>query len=92
MAVTATFPSRDITLTKSGIVVTIPADWLVSDSMAAQRAGKGDASRTNLALIQRVCRFNGEQLTMTDIEERLTGKDWLQLQGEFFGDEDEGNG
>lgn len=80
--------TRDLTLNRSGIVVTIPDDWTVTDSLAAQRAGRGDPTRINLALIQRVVRFNGEQWTITDIEQRVSGKDFIQLQGELFADDD----
>lgn len=84
---------RNVTLSRSRVVTSIPSDWEVADTLAAQRHGKGDPSLTNLALIQRTVKFGGEHWTITDIEQRLTGRDILQLQSEFFGDEDAaGNG
>lgn len=87
------YAARDITLKRSKVVVTVPEDWHVQDSQAAQRFAKGDASLVTLALIQRVCKFDGETWPIDQIEEDISGKDWLQLQGEFYGDEeDEKNG
>ncbi|MDR6952680.1 hypothetical protein J2X65_002039 [Ancylobacter sp. 3268] len=83
------FSRRDITLKRSKVVVSIPDDWNVADSTAAQKYAKGDGPKFQLALMQRVCRFNGETWTLADIQERIKGKDYLQLTGEFFGDEDE---
>ena len=44
-----------------------------------------------LALIQRVCLFNGERWTIGQIEEAINGRDYFQLLGEFFGNEEEDN-
>ncbi|MCJ8142970.1 hypothetical protein MKI84_08575 [Ancylobacter sp. A5.8] len=83
------FPTRKHTLTRSKIEVTIPEDWHVSDTQAAQRYGKGDVPKTQMALIQRVCRFNGETWTAADIAEKITGKDYNELIGELYGDDDD---
>lgn len=83
------FPVRNHTLSRSKIVVGIPSDWLVSDTQAAQRYGKGDPVKTNLALVQRVCTFDGAKWPIADIQSKLTGKDYTELLGEVFGDDDE---
>ena len=84
-----TVKTRQHTLTRSGIVVTIPDDWTVADTQYAQRHGKGDGPKTNMALIQRTCRFSGETWTLGDIEEKLGGKDYMELLGELFGGDDD---
>lgn len=89
---TPRYPSRTIALSRSKISVSIPQDWHISDTMAAQRYGKGDPVKTNLALIQRVCLFDGARLSVDQIEEKISGKDWLQLLGEFFSDDEDGVG
>lgn len=86
------FPTRDITLERSKITVTIPEDWHISDAQAAQRASKGDGSRMQLLLMQRVCLFNFERWTLTEIEEKIKGKDFMQLLGEFYSDDEDGEG
>jgi len=89
-AVTLTkYKTREITLPRSKIVVSVPEDWHVSDTNASQRYGKGDVPRTNLALAQRVCLFNGAKWTIEDIEEKISGRDWLKLIGELYTDEDD---
>lgn len=82
------FPTREHTLPRSKIVVTIPSDWLVSDTQASQRYGKGDVVKTQISLVQRVCLFNGEKWSISDIEAKITGKDYTELLGEVYGDGD----
>ncbi|CAA0086888.1 Uncharacterised protein [Starkeya nomas] len=90
------FPTRLHTLSRSKVVVTIPADWHVSDTQASQRYGKGDVVKTQAALLQRVCLFNGEKWPIDDIQTKITGKDYTELLGELYSDEEaegaEGNG
>lgn len=85
------FATRDVALKRSGVTVSIPEDWHMSDTQAAQRYGAGDSAKTNMALIQRVCLFNGEKWKIADMQDRITGKDWMQLLGEIYGDDDEAN-
>lgn len=84
--------TRDHKLSRSGIVVTLPEDWTVADTQASQRYGKGDAPKTNLALIQRTCLFNGEKWTIDDIQTRLGGRDYMELMGEFYGEDEDSAG
>lgn len=83
------FATRDVILQRSKIKVTIPEDWHISDTQAAQRLAAGKAGMMQLTLIQRVCLFNGEHWTVGQIEDAINGRDYLQLMGDFFGDEDE---
>lgn len=80
------FPTRMVTLPKSKIRVHIPDDFLVSDTAAAQRYGKGDMVKINRALFARCCRFNGETWRLDQLEERIQGRDWLFLCNEFYDD------
>ncbi|HEY9212057.1 MAG TPA: hypothetical protein VIQ29_04290 [Ancylobacter sp.] len=86
------FPTHEVTLKRSKIVATIPEDWHISDTTAAQRYGKGDVSKVNLFLIQRVCLFDGQKLTFDEITDKIKGKDFIQLQGELFGDDEDAEG
>lgn len=79
------FSTHDVVLERSQIKVTIPEDWHISDTQAAQRIAAGKAGMMQLALIQRVCLFNGERWTIGQIEEAINGRDYFQLLGEFFG-------
>jgi hypothetical protein len=83
------FPTRNFTLKHCGVVVTIPDNWLISDTNAAQRYGSGDIGKVNLMLAHRICLFNGEKWTISRIMDEITGKDWLILQGQLFGDADD---
>jgi len=85
------FATHDVVLERSQIKVTIPEDWHISDTQAAQRIAAGKAGMMQLALIQRVCLFNGERWTIGQIEEAINGRDYFQLLGEFFGNEEEDN-
>lgn len=89
VSITPRFAVREITLTRCGVKVTLPEDWTVEDSMKAQRYGKGDPTKTTLALMQAVCRFDGEKWTITDMMEKISGKDFIELQGAFYSDADE---
>ncbi|WP_150215167.1 hypothetical protein [Candidatus Tokpelaia sp.] len=79
------FPTREVVLEKSKIKVTIPDDWTLADSMAAQKAARKDTAKFPLYLAQRICLFNGERRAMAWIEDNIHGKDGLQLIGELFG-------
>ena len=80
------FSTREITLPRSKIKVAVPEDFLVSDTSAAQRYGKGDMVKVNLALFQRTCLFNGEKWRIDQISEAIKGRDWLYLCSEFYDD------
>lgn len=83
------YPTRNHTLSRSKVVVTIPEDWHVSDTQAAQRYGKGDPIKTNDALVQRVCLFNGTKWTIDDIKTKITGRDYSELMGELHSGPDD---
>lgn len=89
VTVTPKYPAREFTLKHCGVVVTIPDDWHVSDTNAAQRYGSGDIGKINLMLAHRVCLFNGQKWSISDIMEKISGKDWLTLQGQLFGGDDD---
>lgn len=81
------FATRAVILPRSKIKVHIPEDFHVSDTSAAQRYGKGDMVKTNLALFQRTCRFSdGEAWTIDQIRDAIKGRDWLFLCNEFYDD------
>jgi len=84
------YPAREITLERSGIKVSVPDDWAISDTVAAQRAAGKNAEKFQLYLMQRVCRFNGRRQSMDWIEDNIGGKDGLQLAGALFGDQEAG--
>ena len=94
------FATRAIILPRSKIKVHIPEDFQVADTSAAQRYGKGDMVKVNLALFQRTCRFGegGATWRIDQIQEAVKGRDWLHLCNEFYDDgsddagDDEGNG
>lgn len=83
------FATRDVALERSKITVTIPEDWHISDTQAAQRIAAGKPGLMQLALMQRVCMFNGQRWTISQIEDAINGRDYFQLLGEFFGDDEE---
>lgn len=83
------FPQRELVLNKSKIKVSVPDDWTLADSNAAQRAARKDTAKFPLYLAQRVCLFDGKRQTMGWIEENIHGKDGLQLIGALFGDDDD---
>lgn len=83
------FAARDVVLPRSKIKVTLPEDWHISDTQAAQRIAAGKPELLQLALFQRVCLFNGERWTIAQIEENINGRDYFELMGEFFGHENE---
>ncbi len=80
------FATEVITLPRSNICVHVPEDFTVKDITAAQRYSKGDATKVNLFMFARCCRFNGETWTMDRIREAVQGKDWLTLLTKFFDD------
>lgn len=86
---TPNFPTRELVLKRSGVTVTIPKDWTTRDTQEAQRYGAGDPAKINMALVQRVCRFDGKAWTMSDIQDRITGRDYMALLAELYSDDDE---
>lgn len=81
---------RTITLTKSGVVCTVPNFINHGLWMRAQRTAKGDVPKAQAAFVAEVVRFEGEKLTITDLAELVPAGDILQLIGEIFGDDDDG--
>ncbi|MEH6740502.1 MAG: hypothetical protein V7695_18455 [Sulfitobacter sp.] len=78
------------TLPKSGIEVQIPNFMNHGAWMLAQRQAKGDTAKAQAAFVVGTVRFEGEKLTMADVQDGLIdAKDMLFLIGEIFGDEDE---
>ncbi len=78
------------TLPQSGVKVEIPEFINHGSWMRAQRQAKGDVPRAQAAFILGVVTFEGEKLTMADLQEGLIdAKDMLFLIGEVFGDDDE---
>lgn len=89
-------PAREmgsITL-KNGVVVTYPLVVTTRDYMAAQKACK-EPHLLTVYMIQRLCQFDGKQLTVGDILD-LDLKTFTQVVKTFDKDEadgtDEGNG
>jgi len=84
---------KTIILKRSKITVIFDEDFAVADTIAAQKACGKNSSLFVLYLAQRIATFDGARLTMSEINERVGGKDYLQLAGEMLGDDkdDEGN-
>lgn len=77
-------------LPRSGIKVEIPEFINHGKWMQAQRQAKGDVPKAQAAFIISTVKFEGEKLTMADVQEGLIdAKDMLFLIGEIFGDDDE---
>lgn len=83
------YPTKEVFLKRSSVTVTIPQDWTVEDTMKSQAYGKGDPIKTTMALIQNLCRFNGEKWTITDIRDKITGRDFTLIQGEMYSDDED---
>lgn len=78
------------TLPQSGITVEIPKFLNHGAWMLAQRRAKGDTPKAHAAFIVGTVKFEGETLTMADIQDNLVeAKDMLFLIGEVFGDDDD---
>lgn len=78
------------TLPKSGISVEIPDFVNHGEWMKAQRQASGDVAKAQAAFVVGTVSFEGERLTMADIQAGLLdAKDMLFLIGEIFGDDDE---
>ena len=84
---------REITLRRSKIKVVYDEDFSTPAAIAAQKAAGKNSSMFTLYLAQRIATFDGKVLTMGDIQEKVRGKDFLQLTGEILGDgnDDEGD-
>lgn len=81
------------TLPRSGITVQIP-DFINHGAwMLAQRQAKGDVPKAQAAFIIGTVKFEGEKLTMADVQAGLLdAKDMLFLIGEVFGDDGDDEG
>lgn len=86
-------PLTTITLRKSGKVVTVPESYTTRELLAAQKAAGKDTTMVPVFLAQRLCLFDGAQITAGDILD-LPGADFAQIVSVLFAaDEDEsGNG
>lgn len=80
-----------VALKKSGITATIPKFINHGLWMKAQRIAKGDTARAQAAFVCETVLFEGEKLTITDLSELVPSADTLQLIGEIFGDDEEGD-
>ncbi|MDZ7822971.1 MAG: hypothetical protein U5K75_02295 [Ahrensia sp.] len=77
------------TLPQSGISVAIPTFINHGLWMAAQRQAQGDVAKAQAAFVISAVTFEGEKLTMADVQAGLLdAKDMLFLIGEVFGDGD----
>lgn len=85
--------SDETTLPRSGITVQIPNFLNHGAWMLAQRQAKGDVPKAQAAFIVGTVMFEGEKLTMADVQAGLIdAKDMLFLIGEIFGDDDNEGG
>ena len=85
--------SEETTLPRSGITVQIPNFLNHGAWMLAQRQAKGDVPKAQAAFIVGTVMFEGEKLTMADVQAGLIdAKDMLFLIGEIFGDDDDEDG
>ena len=69
------------------VEVTIPAHRPYEVMAQAQRRSKGKPDRATMLMVQAMARFDGERLTVADIEELLDGRDVTALVGAIFGDD-----
>ena len=77
-------------LPQSGVKVQIPEFINHGHWMRAQRQAKGDVPRAQAAFVVATVLFEGEKLTLADVNDGLIdAKDMLFLIGEIFGDDDE---
>jgi len=78
------------TLPQSGIKVEIPEFMNHGKWMVAQRQAKGDIPKAQAAIVVGSVLFEGEKLTMADVQAGLIdAKDMLFLISEIFGDDDD---
>lgn len=78
------------TLPQSDITVEIPNFINHGKWMLAQRQAKGDVPKAQAAFVLATVTFEGEKLTMADVQEGLIdAKDMLFLIAEIFGDDDD---
>ena len=78
---------QEVHLPSSGITATIPKFRPYSVFAKATRLAKGDASKATEIVIANLVRFDGQQLTRTDLA-LLPGTDMLLLQGVVMADMD----
>ena len=85
--------SRPETLPQSGIKVEIPRFMHHGKWMQAQRQAKGDTGKAQAAMVLNTVTFEGERLTMADLQAGLIdAMDMLFLIGEVFKDAEEEGG
>lgn len=83
--------TRDIPLTETGVVATIPNFINHGRWMKAQRLAGSDTPKAQAAFICDTVLFDGEKITLTDLAELVPAADTMTLLGEVFGgDKDEG--
>lgn len=82
--------ARSITLDESGIACTVP-NWINHGLwMRAQRVAKSDMPKAQAAFVCETVLFEGEKLTLTDLAELVPASDVMQLIGEVFGRDADG--
>lgn len=79
-----TFP-----LDECGVTASIPNFINHGLWMKAQRIAKGDTPKAQAAFICEAVLFDGEKLTITDLQELVPAGDTLSLIGEIFGKGDD---
>lgn len=77
------------TLPRSGVKVAIPQFINHGHWMKAQRQAGDDIAKAQGAFVVEVVRFEGEKLTMADLQ-FIDAKDMLFLIKEVFGDDEDG--
>ena len=80
---------KKITLKRSKIVVTFDEDFSSADLIGAQKAAGKESSRFPLYLAQRIAIFDGAKWTVGAIQEKVRGRDYIQLTSAMLSDEDE---
>ncbi len=79
----------DFPLKDCGVTASIPKFINHGLWMKAQRIAKGDTPKAQAAFICETVLFDGEKLTITDLQELVAAGDTLTLISEIFGDEDD---
>ena len=91
MTTTTTPARKTLKLPQSGVIVSYPPTYTVDDAIAAQtQAQKNkETAKFGLYLAQRICTFNGKQLTLGELRTSITGADYLKLVGTVLGEDDD---
>ena len=88
-------PERvEIVLPKTGVAASAPAFIGHGAVQAARRLSKGNEDKFGVTLIQGLCTFDGERLTVEDIEELIDNADIVTLIDKMgvVSSDGEGNG